>query len=128
MLSDVTAAPAPSESSGQEAIALPAFCLISAQLLLDGAAIYQFHLVSHAFLTLLALAGCGFIVHSFLRLADRPRFFLLLSLSAILAVLGAAGPGILVSLASALIAPPLLPGRPSIRLPLTAPLPRPLTL
>ena len=120
MLSDVTAAAAPSESSGQEAIALPAFCLISAQLLLVGAAIYQFHLVSHAFLTLLALAGCGFIVHSFLRLADRPRFFVLLSLCAILAVLGGAGAGILVSLASALIALAILPVRLSIRVALIA--------
>src|SRR5258708_33734566 len=109
MLSDVTAAAAPSESSGQEAIALPAFCLISAQLLLVGAAIYQFHLVSHAFLTLLALAGCGFIVHSFLRLAGRPPFFVLLSPSALLAGLGAAGAGIPLSPPSALFALALLP-------------------
>ena len=56
---------------------------------IDAATVRQFAVESHALLRVAVVALIGFLIHSFLPMAFRLRFFVLLSLAGIYAVLGA---------------------------------------
>lgn len=98
----------PRNSAGEvdalkNAIALPKFLLILGQLILLLIAIRQFQIESSAFLRVFLLVVGGFAVHYFLPFKYRIHWFLLLSLSSIVLVLGWAGALWLMAIGAVLI-------------------------
>src|SRR4051812_18294290 len=88
----------------EEATGTEKFLVLVAQLFLLAIVIYRYSLETPAFVQLIELTFAGFVVHHFLPMAYRLRFFMALSLAAIVMVLGPTASAWLLAIGFGLIA------------------------
>src|SRR5215212_4980823 len=88
----------------EEVTSAAKFLVLAAQLFLLAVVIYRYNLESPAFVQLIELTFAGFVVHHFLPMAYRLPFFMMLSLAAIVMVLGTTDAAWLVAIGLTLMA------------------------